>query len=206
MEPRLKSEAFNDRFFGWMDRTWISRLIEPLAFPLMLLLQSTRYLGPMPAWLLWSLTLGVLAWFWSGIANAGRFHRPRRDRSRPILEQLDEVQAEVSSEQWNQTYPPPPTVEQAIRLLVLPPSKVLDAAATILLIGTALIAIANLVSERDLSAAEYLARFGIEGVGFSRWHVALVACTLMFLASLRLWAVARCSEFDRFRPGSISAS
>lgn len=189
---------------AWLHRSWAFRFMEPVFLPGLLLVHSLRLIEEPPTWLLMGLAVVVL-WASASVVLGGQLQwlrRPRRDWSRPILEQVqDDLREDVPLEERSglkriDQPPPPAPVAAIIRRLGGPMPPLFDAACQLLLVLSVGAAAANGYFNEDVPLDHLMTQAGLPGLGLTRWDLALVLAGVGLLTSLRLWASARRAEFD----------
>lgn len=190
---------------AWLHRNWVFRFMEPVFIPAMLLVHSAGLAeSTWPGWLVVALFVTVLAGFLAAFVmkHLDRIRRPRRDWSRPVLEQVqDDLHEGLALEERAGLRripqpPPPPSVAAFIRLVGrrLPPlSDGLLISTSFLLLA---LVIANALLARDLPLDAALANWGFLPLGLSRWDLALILVGALGLLSVRQWCANRRAELD----------
>ena len=182
----------------WSRRAGLPRLYLAAWGPLFLLGASLKFRQePLP----YALTLIVLALVVIGflviMSNDARMPRPKRDRSRPILQQ---VQDDLRDEPQIEAPEPPPApfsiVARVVRTFGAAWPKSLETLVGVVHFAAFLALGANVLLDESLSLDQLLSRAGLPATGLSRWDAALITCGIALLGSLRLSAAAWRKELD----------
>ena len=190
---------------AWLHRNWVFRFMEPAYVPALLLIHSAGLAEDvMPGWLTVAL-LGLLAALFLGSFVGGHLHRirrPRRDWSRPVLEQVqNDSREDVPMEERAglrripQPAPPAPAVA-FIRLVGRRAPTLAEGFLALAWFGLLALVTANTVLARDLSLDAVLVNWGLQPIGLSRWELALIMISTLLLVSIRQWCAGRRAEFD----------
>jgi hypothetical protein len=190
---------------AWLHRSWAYRLLEPLLLPTILLMHSSEHLlHEMPIWAAPWLMLALVLWLilYFVLLQASGTLRPRRDRSRPVLEQVaNEAREYIPLEERvglkRMALPPaPPGVARFIHSFGRPLPAVCDVVVTLALVASAVVLIANTLLFRGEDLNVVLQSYGLPASDLTRWDIALISYGVMVLASLRSWASNRRAELD----------
>lgn len=173
----------------WLRRTGFPQLAWAAWWPLLLLAMSLRLRqDPLPYPLV-LLGVSLLAACFILIMTVAQPRRAKRDRSKPMLQQVqDDLREELEAE----PYPAPfPAAARIVRALGAPWPSLLQTTVVVLhlvafvVLGAALFLEGSATVDRLLSVS-----------GLTRWDVALAACCVALLASVRRHAAAWRRQLD----------